>query len=297
MPIAFRPPLRRVLAALAAFAAFALPQAARAQVFTPDDLFYRVYQGDRLLGRERVTFEQKSDSGVVISTTRQLLPRPGGAVDTLLKTSTTIIAIADGTLRGYQSTEIVNGDVMSRMLSMSDTTYTSYRQSRVSGFGDTFARPPGRIYVVDPQVFALFDLLCRDFHRQSYDERPVTMLYVTARDTAVEARVKRLGKVPFKVGDRQITAEKLSIKDPWSEFTAWVSPTGQMLRLWLPAVGLRVDRDPETLTPGRVMPMIEPPPVGMPTVMMGPSPKRLVTKSVADSLERAGRELVRKRGR
>src|SRR5205085_9900312 len=143
--------------------------------------------------------------------------------------------------------------------------------------------------VVDPQVFALFDLLCRDFSRQSYDERPVTLVYVTARDTAVEARVKRLGKVPFKVGDKTITAEKLSITDPWSEFTAWVSPTGQMLRLTLPAVGLRVDRDPDTLRPGRIIHEVDVPPVGMPTVEMGPDPKRFRPKAVADSLERAGR--------
>src|SRR5207237_1311399 len=118
MPATFRPPLRRLLLAAFGLAALLAPAAARAQVFTPDDLFYRVYQGDRLLGREQVTFEQKSDSGVVISTLNQLLPRGGGKVDTLRKTATVIIEIADGTLRGYQSTELLNGDPLSGMLSM-----------------------------------------------------------------------------------------------------------------------------------------------------------------------------------
>src|SRR5262245_56468910 len=244
MPRTARVPRFAALPA-AILAAVLLPRAARGGWFADDQGFYRVYQEDRLLGTERVTFEQRNDSSVVVSRIGELLPRPGGVIDTLRKNSVLAVSGRDGALRGYQSHESVNGDIVSRSLSMSETTYTSYRQSSAGGFGDTYARPPGRIYVVDPQVFALFDAICRDMHAQRFDERSITMLYIASRDTAVDGRVKRLGKAPFKVGTQTVMAEKFSITDPWSQFFAWVSPSGRMLRLTLPAVGLRVDRDPE----------------------------------------------------
>ena len=270
MPTA-RVPFRRLRHALATLAVAALlaPALVHAQDFVPDQGVYRVYQNDRVLGDERVTFEQRGDSLVVVSVVQQQLPHPDGKVDTLAKNSALVLSIRDGSLRGYQSYDVLNGDVLNRVLSMSDMTYTSYRQSAAGGFGDTYARPPGRIYVVDPQVFALFDVLCRDMHAQRFDERTVTLLYITARDTAVDARVKRLGTGPFKVGKETVIAEKFSITDPWSTFLAWVAPDGRMLRLMLPAVGLRVDREPESLKPHAIE-SLPPLPVDTPAVIMAP---------------------------
>src|SRR2546428_4391937 len=110
-------------------------------------------------------------------------------------------------------------------------------------------------------------------HAQRFDERPITMLYVTARDTAVDGRVKRLGKAPFSVGKQTVMAEKFGISDPWSEFFVWASPSGRMLRLTLPAVGLRVDRDPDSLKPGRAIRPILPPAGGGPAGQMPAEPQ------------------------
>ncbi len=264
----------RVAAVLGAvLVAILSPRAARGGWFADDQGFYRVYQGEHLLGTERVTFEQRSDSSVVVSMIGELLPRPGGIVDTLRKNSVLAVSGRDGALRGYQSHEKVNGELVSRSLSMSDTTYTSYRQTSAGGFGDTYERPPGRIYVVDPQVFALFDALCRDMHSQRFDERTVTLLYIAARDTAVDGRVKRLGKAPFKLGAQTVMAEKFSISDPWSQFFAWVSPSGRMLRLTLPAVGLRVERDPDSLKRGRAIRPVPSGAIGLPEVLVPVSPQ------------------------
>lgn len=254
------------------------PGAAHAAGFVPDQGFYRVYQQDHLLGVERFTFEQRSDSLVMSSKIRQRLPRGLSQQDTLAKTAMLVLGIKDGGWRSYQSYEQMNSDMLTRILTVADTTYTSYRQGSEGGFGDTFECPPGRVYVVDPQVFALFDVLCRDMHSQGFEERPVTLLYVTARDTAVTARVKRLGKAPFKLGNETVTAEKFSITDPWSEFFAWVSPNGRMLRLTLPAVGLRVDRDPASLKAKPNIRANTQEPLGIPTITMG---LELPTKPVA----------------
>ncbi len=247
-------------------AALLAPMAAHAAGFVPDQGLYRVYQQDHLLGVERINFEQRSDSLVMTSKIRQRLPRGLSQQDTLAKTAMLVLGIKDGAWRSYQSYEQMNGDMLTRILTVADTTYTSLRQGSEGGFGDTFASPPGRVYVVDPQVFALFDVLCRDMHAQSFEERTVTLLYVTSRDTVVTARVKRLGKVPFKLGKETVTAEKFSITDPWSEFIAWVSPNGRMLRLTLPAVGLRVDRDPASLKTHPVARTNTPVPSGIPSI-------------------------------
>ena len=70
-----------------------------------------------------------------------------------------------------------------------------------------------------------------------------------------------------------VMAEKFSITDPWSEFFAWVSPNGRMLRLTLPAVGLRVDRDPASLKGSPLARTVPPVLPGIPTVMMQLDPK------------------------
>lgn len=263
-------PSRRIAILATVVAVILSPTIARGGWFADDQGFYRVYQSDRLLGTEFVTFEQRSDSSLVVSMVDEVLPRPGGTLDTLRKNSILAVSARDGAVRGYQSHQMVNNDLLSRSLSMSDETYTSYRESSAGGFGDTYERPPGRIYIVDPQVFALFDVICRDMHTQRFDERTITMLYVTARDTAVDGRVKRLGKAPFKLGKQTVMAEKFSITDPWSEFFVWVSPSGRMLRLTLPAVGLRAERDPDSLKPGRTIKPIPTGAIGVPEVMLAP---------------------------
>ena len=277
MPRTAPPSCRRFGILATVLTAILLPAVARAGWFADDQGVYRVYQGDRLLGTEQVTFEQRNDSSVVVSLIGELLPRPGGILDTLRKNSVLAVSARDGSVRAYQSHESLNGDLLSRSLSMSDETYTSYRESSAGGYGDTFERPPGRIYIVDQQVFALFDVICRDMHAQRFDERPITMLYVTGRDTAVDGRVKRLGKAPFKIGKQTVIAEKFRISDPWSQFFAWVSPSGRMLRLTLPAVGLRVDRDPESLKRGRAIKPIPTSAIGVPEVLLTPDLKRAPT--------------------
>lgn len=274
---------------LLAAVALLSPAPCRAQKFVPDDGVYHVYQNNNFLGDEHVTFEQHGDSSFVISTINQQLPHPDGSLDTLTKSATLIREIHDGDLRGYSSYELLNRDPLNRSLSMSDTTYTSYRQVGESGFGDTFARPPGRIYIVDPQVFALFDVLCRDMHAQRFDERPITLLYLTARDTSVDGRVQRLGTGAFKLGKETVTAEKFSVTDPWTQSFIWAGPDGRMLRMMMPAVGLRVDRDPESLAPHAVE-LVPPPPTGMPAVDMGTVEMSNVKPPVApDSLPPARR--------
>jgi hypothetical protein len=147
------------------------------------------------------------------------------------------------------SQQVINRDPLRREITMQDTTYTSTRTHGLGGYTDMLVRPPGRLYIVDPQVFALFDVVLRDVGRQAVDERGVTMIYLAGRDTTAEALVKHMGRDTVRIGARRYAAEKYSISDAWSQFFAWTSPTGQMLKFTMPLAGLRVERDAKTLTP------------------------------------------------
>src|SRR5262245_59650411 len=94
---------------IALLAVLASPTVVRAGWFADDQGFYRVYQADHLLGTERITFEERNDSSVVVSMIGEVLPRPGSPPDTVRKNAILAVSSRDGALRGYQSHENVNG--------------------------------------------------------------------------------------------------------------------------------------------------------------------------------------------
>ncbi len=234
------------------------PGVAESPVHAVDAGTYRVFQDSTFVGVEHFSFETRHDSAMVFSHVRQLLPRPRALPDTLRKDAAEVRSAGFGTLRYYESEQSLNRHRLARRLEIGDTTYQSYRQSDRENTADTEELPPGRIYVVDPQVFALFELICRDMLAQKVDERPITMLYLLPRDTTVEAHIRKLGRESVRVEGLTYPCEKLGITDPFSQFYAWMTPHGRMLRFTLPKVGLRVERSPADLA------KLEPPPPSVP---------------------------------
>jgi hypothetical protein len=235
---------------IAALALAALAPAHARAAENDDEGTLLVSHRGQFLGIEDFVRHNNGVSLIVDATARQLLPNTRGTVDSLTKVVSITLGAEDGDLKDYQSREFLGKRYTRRQLSMSDTTYTSYRLEGVGGFGDTYAKPPGRLYVIDPQVFVLFDVLSHDLSQQTFDERPITFMYITGdRDSAVEARVKRLGSDPVRLGNRSYPAEKFEITDPWSLYYLWAAPkTGRMLKFTLPSGGLDVVRDPATLS-------------------------------------------------
>ena len=74
-----------------------------------------------------------------------------------------------------------------RGITVHDTTLTSYREVRESGSGETYARPPGRLFVVDGQVFVLFDVMLRSLHGKMIGQRPLSVVVLSEpRDSVME---------------------------------------------------------------------------------------------------------------
>ena len=112
-----------------------------------------------------------------------------------------------------------------------------------AGGGETFARPPGRLFVIDSQVFALFDILLRSLHGKMLGERmlPVVILG-EPRDSVMEIVLRPGPAETIQLNGKPRLTRRVLLSDGTSEFIAWVSARGAMLRLEQPATGLRVER-------------------------------------------------------
>ena len=235
---------RIVRTAALATACFALVAAAPKASLFDDNGTLRVYHRDRVLGTEDFSFETHGDSVFVFSHIHEVMPSPSGQ-DSVVKHIAMALARQDLELRGYESNSRIAGHVARRRLDLEDTTFTSYLEDDNGGEGRAMVRPPGRMFVIEPRAFALFDLVFRSMHGSALDERPVNVLYLgVARDTVIEARIRRLGPESIRWGARLVQAQKYSLSDNASEFVAWTLPDGRMVRLAQPNVGLRVERLP-----------------------------------------------------
>ena len=209
---------------------------------------YRVYRQDRPFGTESFAFELRGDSLVISSQVTQLYPAESGQ-DTLHKQMVMVVRAADYDLLAYDSNQMFRGLNLRRGLSAGDTTLVSVLQVDQRGEGTAVVRPPGRIYVLDPQVFVLYDVICRNLHGQTFDERTIVFYALGVPDTVFQATAADLGTETIRWGARPVQARKLRISDAETQFYVWISPRGQMLRLEQPAYGLRVEREAAPVRP------------------------------------------------
>ncbi len=230
----------------------ALAPAARSAAEDPGDAgAYQVFVGSRALGLEYFSFEPHGDSIMVFSHVRQAIR---GDEDSLKKDMAIVASYPDYDLRSYESNQHFRGIHLKRRLALGDTIFVSYLEQNEQGTAETLVRPPGRLYVIDPQLFVLFDVLGRNLHRQSFASRPVSFVVLGQPDTTVEATATDLGTEPIRWGAREVQAHKYRLSDAGAEFLLWTSPQGRLLRLTQPASELRVELQPPKIRPARRRP-------------------------------------------
>ncbi len=222
---------------------------AAGDIETLDAGVYEVYQGSHALGVEKFAFERHSDSLFVHCQVLQKIPKPDGSEATLDKTMRLLTRRFDGGLVLYESVQSLDGVKLTRAIVPKDTAMTVFREGANEGQGDTIVRPPGRIFIIDPQVFTLFDVICREIGTREFDERRIQLFVLAARDTSVEATVTDMGTETIRWGAKPVQARKLRIADQTSEFFAMVGSQGHMLQLLQPETGLRVVRKAKDVKP------------------------------------------------
>jgi hypothetical protein len=195
------------------------------------------------VGFEHFVFDVYRDTIVVESGVRQLMTTRNGP-DSLRKRIKMMVTTFDMALLNYQSNETLAGKLRTRGLVMADTQYTAYWEVDGVGEGLVYERPPGRLYVHDPEVYVLFDVISRDLSEKEFSSRPISLLVLGARDTTIEVRVTRLPPERIRWGHKPVEAKKLSLHDGFQELLLWSDQAGRLLRLEKPATGLRVERKP-----------------------------------------------------
>lgn len=209
---------------------------------------YEVYQDDRSLGTETFAFERHSDSLFIHCALEQEIPWPDRVLK-LEKSMRLLTRQFDGSLILYESIQTLDGQRLVRAISPGDTAMTVYRENERGGEGNTIVKPPGKMFIIDPHVFTLFDVIVREFAGREFDERRVNIFVLTQEDALVEGSVKHLGTETIRWGAKPVQATKFRIGDTVSEFFAYVGPQGYMLELRQPATGLRVIRKAQDVKP------------------------------------------------
>jgi hypothetical protein len=230
----------RAAAMLAVLAALAVPPAA-AQSTPVDQGSFKIYVGNRALGTEVFSYATMRDSIVIGSQTRVVSPTASG--DTLIKDMALIVK-ADFDLKAYRSQASIGQDAKLCGIVVQDTALTIFRQHNQAGDAITILRPPGKIYVIDPFIYTMFDVIGRELHGRTFERRTIQLLILSERDSVIDAVVTRLPKETIPWGGKPVTAEKFEIGDGQVTFQVWMSPAGHMIKLAEANTGLRVERDP-----------------------------------------------------
>jgi hypothetical protein len=204
-----------------------------------------LYLHDKALGAENFSFEARADSMTCLARSYRTEQATGHQLSAGKSVGLTL-GRRDWAFRYFQSQEEIRGEKMvhGALMVPNDTVVTIFQETNGGGGAERVVAPPGRLFVLDPGMYSLFDVICIYLHGMTFTTRPLNLLTFGARDTIIEAEVTDLGTEPIRWGARPVRSRKLQISDGTTTFLLWTDPAGKMLRLAHEASGLRVERDP-----------------------------------------------------
>jgi hypothetical protein len=228
-----------VVPLLLAITFVAAAQANAAEGVAPANFTIRVHE--HAIGTEFVQIEDTGDSLRVSSSTTQVLNRSG--TDSLFK-QLRMVFTPDLDLRGYQSQQRLRGHLVLRGWTPGDTTFNVYRQIEGQGSGDSYSRPPGRLFIFDVGIYATFEMICRMIGGHSFLTRPLNVLVLGSPDSLYVMQLRDSGTETIPWGGKPVVTRRASVGDGSQRYMMWMAPDGRMLRLENASSGLRVDRVP-----------------------------------------------------
>lgn len=209
-----------------------------------------VFEHDLPVATERNVFQNMGDSLVVIATTHRDLLDQHGAHHPLKKSMMLVVDSRDLGLIHYLSTQYFNDHVIVRGLIPSDTSMTYYIEMDGGGNADQVVLPPGRLFVMDSQMFSLFDVVSRSLFNKTFTTRRVQLLALTSDSLASPvATVTALGADTLLVGKTKQPVKHYAFEDPSARFELWSDRQGRLVRLIHAESGVRVERVPAEAPP------------------------------------------------
>jgi hypothetical protein len=252
-------PCALLLAAVLA-AAFSRPAGSEplpAGVF--DSGRFVVFSHGEPVATEDFEYETRHDSLFITSRTDRRARAEDGTIKPYMKSMEVIARSDDWGLLTYLSTEKFDGHKINRMVFPSDTAITVAIEKDNFGAADKLERLPGRIYVMDAGLFALFDVIARSVHGRIFGPRPVALVTLADQNASVNATATPAGRDTIRWGSRPVLADVIVLTDSTSTFALYVSPEGRLLRLENAASDLVVAREPPAV-PKAVKRRRQPPP-------------------------------------
>jgi hypothetical protein len=156
-------------------------------------------------------------------------------------------------LRTYTSNEEFNGHVRVRSVAInSEQAITLIDEIDGRGFGNTYERPAGRMYVMESQLYTLMHVIALGLRDQSFERRPINVIALAQRDTITEAEIVRLPAQTIRWGNKPVQADHLQfVQDPVT-IDLWMDRQGRVLRIAHEPSGLLVEREaPKVKPPGK----------------------------------------------
>lgn len=195
------------------------------------------------VGYEDFEYERHGDSLIVSGLHTRTLREPDGSTVKWVKKFGLVVDARDFGLRQYTSNEEVAGRLTVRGVVPGDTAMTVYTERDGGGSAERLVQPPGRLFVMDPPLFTLFDVICRNVSAQSLSRRPVELVTLGEKPATARATMSAAGPDTIRWGGKRMISKRYVLSDDQGSFHAWVSPEGRMLRLLHEASGLEVLRE------------------------------------------------------
>lgn len=203
----------------------------------------------RVVGREEFAYGASGDSIVVSANHVRPMRRSDGTEKTMSKRLLMVVDGFDFGLRSYTSNAEFDGHSTVKGLLPGDTTMTYYSEVDGGGNADRLAQPAGRIFILDPMLFTLFDVIGRNVHGRAFQKRPIQMVVLGKQAEPVEGMVTNVGPDTLRWGGRLAHVRRYTLTDPSANFTFWLSERGQMLRLENRESDLVVIREADAAAP------------------------------------------------
>jgi hypothetical protein len=250
-PVLRFPVMRGTLrAVLLVVASIALHPARDARAQAPagvDSAQLVVFEHDVPVASERNVFQNMGDSLVVIATLRREFVDEHGAHHPLRKSMMLVVDAHDLGLIRYLSTQVFDEHEIVRGLIPGDTSMTYYIEVDGAGNADQVVQPPGRLFVMDSQLFSLFDVLSRSLANKTFTTRRVQLLALQPDSLAAPlATITALGADTLQIGKAKQPVKHYAFEDPSARFELWADRQGRLVRLVHAESDLRVERVPST---------------------------------------------------
>lgn len=242
MTFSLRRPLATLVLALGLVAPAAAQQAPTTTV--ADSGRFVILDHGKPVANEAFEYDLSSDSLLVTAQHVRKLKAADGSSRVLIKKLGMIVDGFDFGLRSYTSNLEFDGHVTVRGILPGDTSMTVYTETDGAGDASRVVQPPGRLFVMDPLLFTLFDVIGKNIHGKTFTTRPIQLIALGKDAVPVEAQVTANGPETVRWGGRSVVAERFTLTDPSSSFVMWVTDKGQMLRLENAANELVVMREP-----------------------------------------------------